>query len=136
LVGIRCVKGLGRGYLPSSSTQVVGRRISRQSKKPGGHGTALLKPLAMLEALEENLLGQLLHHPGLPLEAAVQEGQEGSLEPGHEVGQGFFLSGLQARHPVLRGQLLLRCEPAVGRKRKGRAHALRSLVGNEKEKPG
>jgi hypothetical protein len=73
-MGVRCVKGLGRGYLSPSSTEVVGRRISRQCKKPGGDGSALLKPLAVLKALEKHLLRQLLHHPGLALEAAVEEG--------------------------------------------------------------
>ena len=40
----------------------------------------------MLEALKKNLLSQLLYDPGLALEAPVQEGEEGPLEPGHEVG--------------------------------------------------
>ena len=36
----------------------------------------------MLKAFEENLLGQFLDDPGLPLEAAVQEGEEGVARTG------------------------------------------------------
>ena len=136
LVGVRCVKGLGRGYLPPSSTQMVGRRISRQRKKPGGHRPALLETLTMLEALEENLLGQLLDDPGLALEAAVQEGEEGALEAGHEVGQGFLPARLQLGHPVFGGRLVLRWETAIGGEGDGRAHALGLPPGRLKEKPG
>jgi hypothetical protein len=80
---------------------MVGRRISRQRKKPGGHGPALLEALAVLEAFEENLLGQLLDDPGLALEAPVEEGEEGPFEAGHEMGQGLFPPGLELGHPVL-----------------------------------
>jgi hypothetical protein len=52
---------------------VVGRRISRQGKKPGGHRPTVLEPLAVLEALEEDFLRQFLDDTGLALEAPVQE---------------------------------------------------------------
>jgi hypothetical protein len=105
-MGIRRVKGLGRGYLPSSSTQVVRRRISPQRKKPGGHRAALFEALAMLEALEKNLLRQFLDHAGFPPETAVQEGEKGALEAGHEMGEGLLPPGLQLGHPVLGGGFL------------------------------
>jgi hypothetical protein len=66
----------------------------------------------VLEALEEHLLGQFLDHPCFPQEAAVQKGKEGSLEPGHEMGEGLFSPGLQLGHPVFRGRFLLRCDIA------------------------
>jgi hypothetical protein len=135
-MGIRCVKGLGRGYLPSSSTQVVRRRISRQRKKPGGHRTAILETLAVLEAFEEHLLGQFLDHPGFSQETAMQEGEEGPLEPGHEMGEGLFPSGLQLGHPVFGRRLVRRHEIAIRGERERRAHALPPPPVRLKENPG
>jgi hypothetical protein len=108
---------------------MVGRRISRQRKKPRGHWPTFLKPLAMLETLEENFLGQFLDHTGFPLETPVQEGEQGSFEAGHEMGQGFLLAGLELGHPEF-------WRFALGRQGKSRAHAFGPRGRRESEKAG
>jgi hypothetical protein len=99
-VGVGSVKGLGRGYLPPSLTQMVGRRISRQCKKPCGDRSSIFETLAMLEAFQENFLHKLLNDARLASQPAVEKGEDGTLEAGHEVGKRLLMAPFQKGHPV------------------------------------